>query len=81
MGRIADEITNDLITGPPGWEVEGHSVESIEPKLPQNARKVFVVHGRNLAARDALFEFLRAVDLHPVEWSEAVQLTGKPSSR
>ena len=28
---------------------------------------------------DALFEFLRAIDLHPLEWSEAVQATGKVS--
>ena len=43
------------------------------------ARIVFVVHGRNLVARDALFDFLRAIDLHPLEWSEAVGATGRPS--
>jgi predicted nucleotide-binding protein len=40
-------------------------------------RKVFVVHGRNLDARDALFAFLRAIDLAPIEWEEAVQMTGE----
>ena len=44
-----------------------------------NARIVFVVHGRNPVARDALFEFLRAIDLHPLEWSEAVRATGGAS--
>ena len=43
------------------------------------ARVVFVVHGRNLVARDALFDFLRAIDLHPLEWSEAVRAAGRPS--
>jgi predicted nucleotide-binding protein len=42
-------------------------------------RKVFVVHGRNDAARNALFTFLRALGLHPLEWSEIVKETGKAS--
>lgn len=36
-------------------------------------RRVFVVHGRNSAARKALYEFLRAVDLSPLEWGHAVE--------
>lgn len=43
----------------------------------QDPRKVFVVYGRNLKARKALFEFLRAIDLRPMEWSEIVAATGK----
>jgi predicted nucleotide-binding protein len=42
-------------------------------------RRVFVVHGRNLEARDAMFTFLRSVDLDPIEWSEAVSFTGEGS--
>jgi predicted nucleotide-binding protein len=38
--------------------------------------KVFVVHGRNEKARIAMFAFLRAIGLQPIEWSEAVSLTG-----
>lgn len=44
-----------------------------------NAKKVFVVHGRNLAARDALFGFLRAIGLEPIEWSTAISATGSAS--
>jgi predicted nucleotide-binding protein len=40
---------------------------------------VFVVHGRNEALRQALFSFLRSVGLHPIEWSEAIELTRKGS--
>jgi predicted nucleotide-binding protein len=40
-------------------------------------RKVFVVHGRNLGARDSIFTFLRALGLEPIEWSEAIQLSKK----
>ncbi|NEE03852.1 TIR domain-containing protein [Phytoactinopolyspora halotolerans] len=42
-------------------------------------RSVFVVHGRNEALRKALFDFLRSIDLKPMEWTRAVELTGKGS--
>ena len=42
-------------------------------------RRVFVVHGRNKAARDAMFAFLRALGLQPMEWEAAVSLTGHGS--
>jgi hypothetical protein len=38
---------------------------------------VFVVHGRNDEAREALFDFLRSIGLHPKEWSQAIQDTGE----
>lgn len=41
--------------------------------------KVFVVHGRNEPVRASLFGFLRAIGLHPVEWSEAIIATGEAS--
>jgi len=40
--------------------------ESPDPK------KVFVIHGRNLRARDAMFEFLKSAGLQPIEWDAAV---------
>jgi predicted nucleotide-binding protein len=48
-----------------------------QPK-PSKSR-VFVIHGRNEEMRRALFDFLRAIDLRPIEWSEAVGLTGNPA--
>ena len=44
-----------------------------------NGSRVFVIHGRNEGMRRALFDFLRAIGLKPIEWSEAVALTGKPT--
>jgi predicted nucleotide-binding protein len=38
--------------------------------------KVMVVHGRDLKARDALFNLLRALKLDPIEWNEAVRASG-----
>ena len=73
------DVTDDLITGPPGWEQEVAPSPKQQPRPKENTREVFVVHGRNNAARNALFDFLRAIDLHPLEWAEAVESTGKAS--
>lgn len=40
---------------------------------------VFVVHGRNIAARNAVFTFLRAIGLKPIEWDQAIARTGSGS--
>lgn len=44
-----------------------------------DARSVFVVHGRNELLRKAMFDFLRSINLSPMEWSQAVRLTGEGS--
>lgn len=43
---------------------------------PATSRSVFVVHGRNEPLRRAMFEFLRSINLAPMEWTHAVELTG-----
>lgn len=74
-----NDVTNDFIVGPPGGNDEV-PVESSETQDPSSdTRKVFVVHGRNDQARNALYGFLRAIGLHPLEWDEARQATGKPT--
>jgi Predicted nucleotide-binding protein containing TIR-like domain len=45
----------------------------------ERSRKVFVVHGRNKAARVAMFTFLRAIGLSPIEWSQALAMSGQAS--
>lgn len=42
-------------------------------------RKVFVIHGRNDAARRGVFAFLRSIGLEPIEWARAIAMTGKGS--
>lgn len=71
-GAYVRDVTNKWITGPPG--VSAAATESAEPV--KDGRTVMVVHGRNLRARDAMFEFLRALGLRPIEWEQAVAETG-----
>ena len=75
----AEDVTDEFITGPPGSESDSTETTLADPRPSPYSRDVFVVHGRNLVARDAVFEFLRAIDLHPIEWPEAVRETGKSS--
>ena len=53
--------------------------ETVTSEPNVDPRKVMVIHGRNVALRDAIFEFLRALDLDPIEWEQAVRATGSPS--
>jgi predicted nucleotide-binding protein len=42
-----------------------------------DARTVFVIHGRDERLRSGLFDFLRSIDLMPLEWAHAVEQTKK----
>lgn len=39
-------------------------------------RRIFLVHGRNLRARQAMVDLLNALDLRVITWEEAVSQTG-----
>ena len=54
------------------------SGSSASASMP-DPRKVFVIHGRNQAPRRAVFEFLRSIGLDPIEWSQAIKMTGQAS--
>ena len=72
------DVTDDFITGPPGEGLRNMPASTPGPDAT-GPRAVFVVHGRNRTVRDSMFALLRAIGLHPLEWNEAVQATGKPS--
>ena len=86
-GRLADsllferatDVTRQFITGPPGSERHQQAGNQTISPVAANVEEVFVVHGRNKAARDAMFIFLRTIGLTPLEWNIAVQATGKPA--
>jgi len=48
-------------------------------KRPGNKppNQVFVVHGRDQAAKDAMFAFLRAIGVKPIEWNSALAMSKK----
>jgi len=60
-------------------EKERKAITKPEEKKAVDPTRVFVVHGRNIEARKALFAFLRSLSLIPMEWSQAVAATGKAS--
>jgi len=65
--------------GPRAFGIHGHSM-SITPETSEDQRRrVFVVYGRNEQVRKAVFEFLRSLGLRPLEWSQAVSVTGQGS--
>ena len=76
-----DNVTADIITMPPGTANAPTLVPEVAGVAPSptDRAKVFVVHGRNSAVRDAMFSCLRAIGLKPIEWSEAVLATGRPT--
>jgi predicted nucleotide-binding protein len=51
------------------------------PTSPQQSlpdpRSIFVVYGRNSAIRRSMFDFLRAIGLSPIEWDDAIAMTGQ----
>ena len=47
-----------------------------KPHLIQKDRMVFVVHGRDENLRQAMFQFLRTINLHPMEWRELTASVG-----
>jgi hypothetical protein len=45
----------------------------------QSGREVFLIHGMDEQARDAVARLLRAVDLRPLDWEELISRTGDPA--
>lgn len=46
---------------------------------PKKSENIFVVHGRNKKVRDFIFNFLRAINLKPLEWNDVIESSGKAS--
>jgi predicted nucleotide-binding protein len=83
LGRAADRAELTQRAGQ-----EGSRTSALEEPIAATApaaqhaqddlrRNVFVVYGRDEPARRAVFEFLRAIGLRPLEWEPLVKATGK----
>ena len=77
IANSGGDVTDDFITGPPGYTSERAPKTDPASGTDANKREVFVVRGRNDKARDVLFDFLRAIDLRPLELTDAVPTVGK----
>jgi predicted nucleotide-binding protein len=81
-------VENRHVFSPASEPVSG---PASQPQVPRKNRtrqtkskrpignKVWVVYGRNESARKALFDFLRAIALQPIEWNSALAATRKGS--
>jgi predicted nucleotide-binding protein len=76
FNQLADELEHGHVTDDTAHAEETPVTQPVPKEL---ARRVFVVHGRNDHARTAMFTFLRAIGLAPIEWSEAIAMTGQGS--
>ena len=79
FSSLERDITDKWVTEPPGKVLGTDSTDVGDTRPPAATKEIFVVHGRNIVARDAMFEFLKAIGLIPLEWSEAIKATGKPN--
>ena len=75
IAESGEDVTAEFITVPPG----SNKFDKKEAKgnLKTDARKVFVVHGRDVNLSKSIFSFLESIGLDPIEWSEAIKGTGK----
>ncbi|MEU9890109.1 CATRA conflict system CASPASE/TPR repeat-associated protein [Sphaerisporangium sp. NPDC051011] len=73
--RVIEELTGTARR--PLAEPDGTRAHDDPPAGKRH--NVFVVHGRDRRLRDAFFDFLRALDLRPLEWNQLVRLSGDAS--
>jgi predicted nucleotide-binding protein len=83
IAELGKDVTDEIIVGPAGNSSSVHpphtQAETLSVDASSNRSDVFVIHGRNSKIRDAMFAFLRAIGLHPLEWSQVVASLGEGS--
>ncbi len=75
--NLIETIFTELILNKTNDFPEERSLETEEANIKKRA--IFVVHGRDEHIRNVIFEFLKAIQLDPIEWEEAIKMTGKTS--
>ncbi|GGS66607.1 TIR domain-containing protein [Streptomyces cinerochromogenes] len=78
-GNTTNSGTQNFYGTPPAPASAGRAHEDQDPSgpSPDRRRNVFVVHGRDEEVRVKMFDLLRLLDLHPLEWEDLVRATGK----
>jgi len=81
--KKAPQLSDPSSESREGQDIDSPSkLKKADPEMSQTVndpRVIFVVHGRNLEARNSLFRFLRSIGLKPMEWSQAIAATGEAS--
>jgi WD40 repeat protein len=77
VARNGRDVTEQFLTGPPGPSPRAEVGQT--RGLATNRKAVMVIYGHDLEARDALFDWLRAIGLQPREWNQLVNLSGAAS--
>ena len=62
----AEDVTDDLIKGPPGYKKKEYLNQKKEQPSPIITNKVFIVHGHDHALKNDLEIFLKNVGLQPI---------------
>ncbi len=73
--RVSQNAVSALEDGPPMPSVRDREAVATD----RDSRLVMVVYGRNDGCRRAMFTFLRALGLVPIEWEDAIAATGRGS--
>src|SRR6185312_13864893 len=60
-----------------GGSASGARKRAVKATVRQAPNAVFVVHGRDAAAKNAMFAFLRSIDIKPIEWTSAIAFSKK----
>ncbi|WP_432134699.1 MULTISPECIES: TIR domain-containing protein [unclassified Streptomyces] len=88
-GNRTNSGTQNYFAGPPGGSrparedrgddrETGRRREEEGSEAPADrSRNVFVVHGRDEEARLKMFDLLRLLDLHPLDWEDLIKATGR----
>src|SRR5712692_690551 len=72
-----EDVTDKYLTEPPGPSAQSRADEVNPLVVDVDRSVVWVVHGRNTAARDALYDYLHAIGLKPLEFTQAAMRTEK----
>jgi predicted nucleotide-binding protein len=71
------DVTEQFITGAPGANVREPAGSA--SSFASDRRAVMVIYGHDADANTALFDWLRAIGLRPLEWTQLVRAAGSGS--
>lgn len=72
--NLIETILDDIILEERSLKLNDNEINN---ERSINKRAIFVVHGRNELIRKSIFDFLRSINLEPIEWEEAIKMTTK----